>query len=146
MISYSILNNSNQPVEILPPQVQMTGRKAPQKKKQQGSGIISDQLEIRDYKLSTTRLEPGERADGVSRHELACLVAEANGRSCDRLQTALAQINSPSPENRPYHPNHVTFFRGSFFHVLMSDTHGFVYISRSVNVSCSVSVFGSVIL
>jgi len=27
--------------------------------------IISDQLEIRDYRLSTTRLEPGERADGV---------------------------------------------------------------------------------
>jgi hypothetical protein len=65
MISYSILNSSNQAVEILPPQVQMTGRKAMQKKKKEGRGIISDQLEIRDYRLSTTRLEPGERADGV---------------------------------------------------------------------------------
>jgi len=65
MIAYSILNSSNQPVEILPPQVQMTGRKATQKKKKQGKGIISDQLEIRDYRLSTTRLDPGERADGV---------------------------------------------------------------------------------
>jgi hypothetical protein len=27
--------------------------------------IISDQLEIRDYRLSATRLEAGERADGV---------------------------------------------------------------------------------
>ena len=27
--------------------------------------IISDQLEIRDYRLSATRLEPGGRADGV---------------------------------------------------------------------------------
>jgi len=64
MISYSILNSSNQPVEILPPQIQITGRTATKKKKE-GKGIISDQLEIRDYRLSTTRLEPGERADGV---------------------------------------------------------------------------------
>jgi hypothetical protein len=65
MISYSILNNSNQAIEIVPPQIQITGRKAMKKKKQDGKGIISDQLEIRDYKLSATRLEPGARADGV---------------------------------------------------------------------------------
>jgi hypothetical protein len=62
-ISYSILNNSNQPVEIVPPQIQIAGRKM--KKKKEGKGIISDQLEIRDYRLSTTRLEPGARADGI---------------------------------------------------------------------------------
>ncbi|HEY2467648.1 MAG TPA: hypothetical protein VGI45_07385 [Terracidiphilus sp.] len=65
MISYSILNSSNRPIEIVPPQIQMTGRKAAKKKKKEGKGIISDQLEIRDYRLSTTRLEPGERADGI---------------------------------------------------------------------------------
>ena len=64
MISYSVLNSSNQPIEIVPPQIQMTGRKITKKKKK-GKGIISDQLEIRDYRLSTTRLEPGGRADGV---------------------------------------------------------------------------------
>jgi len=64
-ISYSILNSSNEPVEIVPPQIQITGRQATKKKKKEGKGIISDQLEIRDYRLSTTRLEPGERADGV---------------------------------------------------------------------------------
>jgi hypothetical protein len=64
MISYSILNHSNQAIEIVPPQIQITGRKAT-KKKREGKGIISDQLEIRDYKLSATRLEPGGRADGV---------------------------------------------------------------------------------
>lgn len=62
-ISYSILNNSSEPVEIVPPQIQIAGRKM--KKKKEGKGIISDQLEIRDYRLSTTRLEPGARADGV---------------------------------------------------------------------------------
>jgi hypothetical protein len=65
MISYSILNSSNEPIEIVPPQIQITGRRATKKKKKEGKGIISDQLEIRNYKLSTTRLEPGERADAV---------------------------------------------------------------------------------
>ena len=44
VISYSILNSSDQPVEIVPPQIQITGRTATKKKKQ-GKGIISDQLE-----------------------------------------------------------------------------------------------------
>ena len=65
VIAYSVLNNSDQPVEIVPPQIQITGRKATKKKKKEGKGIISDQLEIRDYRLSLTRLEAGERADGV---------------------------------------------------------------------------------
>jgi hypothetical protein len=65
VIAYSVLNNSDQPVEIVPPQIQITGRKATKKKKKEGKGIISDQLEIRDYRLSATRLEAGERADGV---------------------------------------------------------------------------------
>jgi len=65
VISYSILNSSEQPVEIVPPQIQITGRTTTKKKKKEGKGIISDQLEIRDYRLSATRLEPGGRADGV---------------------------------------------------------------------------------
>jgi hypothetical protein len=66
VISYSILNSSDQPLEIVPPQIQITGRSAAKKKKKkEGNGIISDQLEIRDYRLSATRLEPGGRADGV---------------------------------------------------------------------------------
>ncbi|MDR5729419.1 MAG: hypothetical protein RB191_18555 [Terriglobia bacterium] len=67
VISYSILNSSDQPVEIVPPQIQITGRSSAKKKKKkkEGNGVISDQLEIRDYRLSATRLEPGGRADGV---------------------------------------------------------------------------------
>ena len=65
VISYSIYNSSDKPVEIVPPQIQITGRLVKKKKKKEGKGIISDQLDIRDYRLSTTRLEPGGRADGV---------------------------------------------------------------------------------
>jgi hypothetical protein len=64
LIGYSVFNPSDHPVEILPPQIQITGLK-PGKKKKNKKGILADQLEIRDYKLTATRLEPGGRADGV---------------------------------------------------------------------------------
>ena len=62
-VSFSILNRSDHPVEIVPPQIQIAGRK--QKKKKKDTAVISDQLEIRDYRLSATRLGAGERADGT---------------------------------------------------------------------------------
>jgi hypothetical protein len=65
VVAYSVLNSSDEPVEIVPPQIQITGRTINKKKKKKGKGIISDQLETRDFKLSKTRLEAGERADGV---------------------------------------------------------------------------------
>ena len=63
VVSFSICNASDHPVEIVPPQIQIAGRR--QKKKKSGPSVISDQLEIRDYRLSATRLGAGERADGV---------------------------------------------------------------------------------
>jgi len=65
VVAYSIFNNSDASVEIVPPQIQIAGRKPGKKKPKKSKGILSDQMEIRDYKLSTTRLEPGARADGV---------------------------------------------------------------------------------
>jgi hypothetical protein len=65
VVAYSIYNNANSSVEIVPPQIQITGRKPGKSKSKKSKGILSDQMEIRDYKLSTTRLEPGTRADGV---------------------------------------------------------------------------------
>jgi hypothetical protein len=62
-ISYSIFNASDKPVEIVPPQIQITG--VPAEKKKKKKGILADQLEISEYRLSVTRLEPGGRADGV---------------------------------------------------------------------------------
>lgn len=65
VVAYSIYNNADSSVEIVPPQIQIAGRKPGKKKSKKSKGILSDQMEIRDYKLSTTRLEPGARADGV---------------------------------------------------------------------------------
>jgi hypothetical protein len=64
VVSFSILNPSGQPVEVVPPQIQISGRVI-KKKKKEGKSLTADQLLIRDYRLSTTRIEPGARADGV---------------------------------------------------------------------------------
>jgi hypothetical protein len=64
IVSYSVLNTSNKAIEIAPPQIQLAGIKLGKKKKKDAH-IIADQLQIRDYRLSSTRLEPGARADGV---------------------------------------------------------------------------------
>ena len=66
VVAYSIFNNSNASVEIVPPQIQIAGRKPEKKKSNKSKGILSDQMEIRDYKLSMARLDPGARADGVA--------------------------------------------------------------------------------
>ena len=65
-VSYSVYNSAATAVEIVPPQIQISGRQIKKKKKKkEGKGLISDQLEIRDYRLSATRLDAGGRADGV---------------------------------------------------------------------------------
>jgi hypothetical protein len=65
-VCYSVLNPTDHAVEIVPPQIQISGQSQQKKrKKKKGANITADQLEIRDFRLSTTRLEPGARADGV---------------------------------------------------------------------------------
>jgi hypothetical protein len=87
MVSFSILNSSEEPVEIVPPQVQFTGH-ATKKKSKEGKSIISDQLEIRQFKLSAARLEPGERVDGVVLFDRPSFK-----QSSERLFLQLAQAN-----------------------------------------------------
>jgi hypothetical protein len=61
-----VLNPTDHAVEIVPPQIQISGQSQQKKgKRKKGANITADQLEIRDFRLSTTRLEPGARADGV---------------------------------------------------------------------------------
>jgi hypothetical protein len=65
VISFSILNASDQPVEVVPPQIQISGRAVKKKRKKEGKSLTADQLQTREYRLSTTRIEAGARADGV---------------------------------------------------------------------------------
>lgn len=62
LISYSILNTGDRPVEVVPPQIQMDGKKP---KKSKGKNILSDQLQVRSFRMTATRLDPDARGDGV---------------------------------------------------------------------------------
>ncbi|HZD45930.1 MAG TPA: hypothetical protein VE109_07595 [Acidobacteriaceae bacterium] len=64
-VSFSVLNATGNAVEIVPPQIQLAGSTKQKKKKKKGVSVIADQLGVRDFRLSATRLEPGARADGV---------------------------------------------------------------------------------
>lgn len=65
LVLFSVVNPQDQAIEILSPQVQLAGKiekGALIKRKRWGS---SEQLVVRDFRLSRRRLGPGERADGV---------------------------------------------------------------------------------
>lgn len=61
LLGFSVLNNSRQAIELLPPQIVLNGRSAGGKAKE----IKAEPIAIKEYKLTNHRLEPGERADGV---------------------------------------------------------------------------------
>src|SRR5689334_8070593 len=61
VLSFSVLNDSKRVIELLPPQIELTGTA-------HGNGgkrIKGDPLAISDYRMTARRLEPGQRADGV---------------------------------------------------------------------------------
>jgi hypothetical protein len=58
LVLFSAVNPANHAIEILPPQVQLGGKV---KKK----WTTAEQLRVIDFRLSTTRLGAGQRADGV---------------------------------------------------------------------------------
>lgn len=65
LVLFSVVNPQDQAIEILSPQVQVAGKiekGALIKRKRWGS---SEQLVVRDFRLSRRRLGAGERADGV---------------------------------------------------------------------------------
>ena len=61
MVTYSVLNNSDSAIELLPPQVQLSGPS----KQQHGGKAKAEPIAIDDYSLTFRRLGPGQRADGV---------------------------------------------------------------------------------
>ena len=60
IVTFSVRNRSKQPVEILPPQVQLSGQHG-----SKGKQIKAEPVAITEFRMSSRRLEPGERADGV---------------------------------------------------------------------------------
>jgi hypothetical protein len=82
-VAFSIANNSSRTVELLPPQVQLSGTA----KQKHHRAIEAEQLAIKDYRLSARRLSPGATTEGTvvferpafkeSREQLLLQIAQA---------------------------------------------------------------------
>ena len=81
-VPFAVLNASARTIEVLPPQVQLAGASRDKHRK----AIKAAPVAIKDYWMTTRRLAPGARADGV-------VVFERPGfkESSERLLLAVAQ-------------------------------------------------------
>lgn len=61
IVGFSILNNTKQTIELLSPQIELVGSARGKKDKQ----IKAEPIPISEYRMTSRRLAPGERADGV---------------------------------------------------------------------------------
>jgi hypothetical protein len=82
ILSFSVLNDSKRVIELLPPQLELTGNAH----SNGGKRIKGDPVAISDYRLTTRRLQPGQRADGVIVFERPSFK-----ESTEKLQLQLAE-------------------------------------------------------
>jgi hypothetical protein len=64
LAAYSVVNRSDHWVEVLPPQVELRSPNLDGKKTKRDQ-VLAEQVPVSEYRLTTRRLAPGERADGV---------------------------------------------------------------------------------
>jgi hypothetical protein len=82
ILGFSILNSSSRTIELLPPQIELTGTGHANGAKR----IKAEAVAVSEYRMTTRRLAPGERADGVVVFE-----RPAFKESSEKLQLQLAQ-------------------------------------------------------
>jgi len=83
VVGFSLVNQSKNVVELLPPQLEITGRG--------GSGgklTRAEPIALSEYRMTSRRLAPGERVDGVAVFE-----RPAFKESNERLELRLAQAD-----------------------------------------------------
>ncbi|MFL6302142.1 MAG: hypothetical protein ACJ72H_01260 [Candidatus Sulfotelmatobacter sp.] len=83
-VPFSVLNTSAQTIELLPPQIQLAGNS----KDKHRRAIKAEPVAIKDYSITTRRLAPGARADGVVVFERPSFK-----ESSERLLLAVAQAD-----------------------------------------------------
>jgi hypothetical protein len=84
-VEFSVRNASSQTIELLPPQIQLSGISREKHKKT----VKADPVPLKDYAITIRRLPPGARADGVvvfdrpafkeSREQMLLQVAQVEG-------------------------------------------------------------------
>jgi hypothetical protein len=103
IVAFSVLNQSKQWVEILPPQIELNNpgiREESGKTKKMQKDILADQVPIREYRYTQRKLAPGARADGVVRFERPAYKQAQEGLALE-LTTADA-VNRPLLLNLPF--------------------------------------------
>lgn len=82
VVAFSVLNQSNQWVEILPPQIELSnpatnGEETRAKKKKKN--VLADRIPIREYRYTQRKLAPGARSDAVVRFMRPAYKQEGEG-------------------------------------------------------------------
>lgn len=83
VVGFSVVNQSKSAVELLPPQLEISGRA-------EGGGkqTRAEPIALSEYRMTLRRLRPGERADGVAVFE-----RPAFKESSERLELRLGQVD-----------------------------------------------------
>lgn len=91
LVAYSVRNQSDHWVEVLPPQIEMTspGAKDQLKKKAKKQVVLAEQVPVAGFRVSGRRLAPGQRIDGV-----VSFSRPGFKQSQERLLLQLASANS----------------------------------------------------
>jgi len=84
IVGFSILNDTKQTIELLPPQIKLVGLARSKKDKQ----IKAEPIPVSEYRMTNRRLAPGERADGVVVFE-----RPAFKESSEKLELQLARAD-----------------------------------------------------
>ena len=82
VVGFSLMNQSKNVVELLPPQLEITGRGG------SGGKLRAEPIALSEYRMTSRRLAPGERVDGVAVFE-----RPAFKESNERLELRLAQAD-----------------------------------------------------
>jgi hypothetical protein len=82
VVGFSLINQSKNVVELLPPQLEITGRGG------SGGKLRAEPIALSEYRMTSRRLAPGERVDGVAVFE-----RPAFKESNERLELRLAQAD-----------------------------------------------------
>jgi hypothetical protein len=61
IVPFAVLNSSRNPVEVLPPQIELAGTSRDKHRK----AVKAEPVAIKDYSITTRQLAPGARADGL---------------------------------------------------------------------------------
>jgi hypothetical protein len=91
LVAYSVRNQSNHWIEVLPPQIEVSspGDKSEIKKKDRKHIVEAEQVPVDSFKVNGRRLAPGQRADGVVTFD-----RPGFKQSQERLLLQLASANS----------------------------------------------------